>query len=153
MKRQTPLRTDSAARESMSSSDWRTTLRTAAVVQVKPKRAKRATPVGPTSDEAAVPKARKSKRRYSGGLLHALGVGERRVLGGLAAAAGDYLARSKKSAAKRRDGAVRDLARNLAKAQERAVAHLAKIPRDLTKAADVKRATTQVRKAVSRLGG
>ena len=130
----------------MAKNDWRTTLRESAVVEVGR---------GPKRDDAsgtAAPKPRK-KRRYSGGVLHALGVGERRVLGGLAAAAGDYLKRSKKSAAKRRDGAVRDLVANVARAQERAVTQLVKIPRDMTKAGGVKRATKQVRRAVRRVGG
>ena len=128
----------------MADADWRTTLRDARVVEVKKK--KRATAA------SSVPNDGKTRRKKpSGGALYALGIAEHRVLGGVAKAANDYLKRSKKSAAARRDGAVRDLLDNLGKSQEKAIGQLAKIPMDVIKSPQVKRGTKRLRRTLRRL--
>jgi uncharacterized protein YigA (DUF484 family) len=83
--------------------------------------------------------------------MHLLGVGEERIVRGAANAAGAYAKRSKKSAAARKDGAVRDALENVAKAQQGAVAQIAKIPRDLTRARDLKRGSKRLQKSLRRL--
>jgi len=131
----------------MARTDWRTVLRDAPVVEVKRSKKKSGKLSGPPAANTAGGK----KRRYSPGVMHVLGVGERRIVGGIAQAASDYLKRSKKSASGGRDGALKDVLRNMARAQESALAQLAKIPRDLTKSREVQRGTKQVRRTLRRL--
>lgn len=126
----------------MADVDWRTALRDARVVEVKRKR---------TAKDAPGADGTPQKKKRSKGALYALGIAERRVLGGIAKAGSDYLERSKKSAAKRRDGAVRDVLDNLAQSQEKALRQLAKIPMDVLKSPQVKRGTKRVRRAFRRL--
>jgi hypothetical protein len=129
----------------MAQRDWRLFLRDAPVVSVKTKKGKAAVEAG----EAAP--AKKKKRKTSPGMMHLLGVGEERIVRGVAKAAGAYAKRSKKSAVARKDGAVRDALDNAAKAQEGAVAQIAKIPRDLTRARDLKRGSKRLQKSLRRL--
>jgi hypothetical protein len=129
----------------MVQEDWRLFLRDAGVVQVKPRK-KNKIAVGSKTEGAA----KRKKKNTSPGVMHLLGVGEQRLLRGLAAAGGTYAKRSKKSAAKK-DGAVRDVLENLARAQETAVGQVAKVPRDLTRNRDLKRGSKRLRKSLRRV--
>jgi len=128
----------------MAQEDWRLFLRDASVVRVETKKKKK------TAADTKAGAAVKKKRKTSPGVMHVLGVAEQRILRGVAKAGGSYAKKSKKSAAKK-DGAVRDLLTNVAKAQEGAIGQLAKIPRDLVKARELKRGSKQVRKSVRRI--
>jgi hypothetical protein len=121
----------------MAKADWRTTLRDSPVITVKVKN-------GAQKKTAA----KKKKERYSPGVMYSLGVAERRVLRGLAEGAKDYLERSSASAEAHRDGALRDLVRNAARAQQTVIKQLAKIPKDITKSPEVKRGAKRVRSIV-----
>ena len=132
----------------MAQTDWRLFLRDASVVRVETKKKKK---VAVESDTDVVAKKKKKKKtKTSPGVMRLLGVGEQRVVRAIAKAAGDYAERSKKSAASR-DGAVRDVLKNLAKAQEGAIGQIGKIPRDLTKARELKRGSKRLRKSLRRL--
>lgn len=132
----------------MAQTDWRLFLRDASVVRVETKKKKK---VAVASDTDVVAKKKKKKKtKTSPGVMRLLGVGEQRVVRAIAKAAGDYAERSKKSAASR-DGAVRDVLKNLAKAQEGAIGQIGKIPRDLTKARELKRGSKRLRKSLRRL--
>jgi hypothetical protein len=130
----------------MAQTDWRLFLRDASVVRVETKKKKRAA-VESGSDVVA---KKKRKKKTSPGVMRVLGVGEQRLVRGIAKAAGDYAERSKKSAASK-DGAVRDVLKNVAKAQESALAQIGKIPRDLTKARELKRGSKRLRKSLRKL--
>jgi hypothetical protein len=129
----------------MNETNWQSTLRDSPVVEVAKRSRAHATVPDPG---AAKPKKRK---KSSSGVLFGLGVGERRLLQGLATAAGDYQARSAKSAGAKRDGAVRDVLKNLLRAQEKAVLQLTKIPNDLTKSKEYKRVSKRARRLLRRL--
>lgn len=129
----------------MAQEDWRLFLRDASVVRVEPKKKKKA-----AVDAKPGAAVKKKKRKTSPGVMHLLGVGEQRVVRSIAKAGSSYAKRSRKSAAKK-DGAVRDLVKNVAKAQEGAIGQLAKIPRDLVKARELKRGSKQLRKSLRRL--
>ena len=133
----------------MAQTDWRLFLRDASVVRVETKKKKRAA-VESEADVVAKKKKKKKTTKTSPGVMRLLGVGEQRVVRAIANAAGDYGKRSKKSAASK-DGAVRDVLKNLAKAQEGAIGQIGKIPRDLTKARELKRGSKRLRKSLRRL--
>jgi hypothetical protein len=130
----------------MAQKDWRLFLRDAPVVSVKAKKRK----VAVESAEDA-PAKKKKKPKTSRGAMHLLSVGEERIVRGLASAAGGYAKRSKKSALARKDGAIRDVLGNVAKAQQGAVAQIAKIPRDLTRARELKKGSKRLQKSLRRL--
>jgi hypothetical protein len=75
----------------------------------------------------------RGRRRFSTGPLTVLGIAEDRGFGGLGRAVQAYRSRSERSAARRRDGAVRDFTKNAARAQEKFVVEVSKVPRDLTR--------------------
>jgi hypothetical protein len=131
----------------MAQRDWRLFLRDAPVVTVKAKKRKAVV----QSEEEGGPAKKKKKPKTSRGAMHLLGVGEERVVRGVAKAAGSYAERSKKSALARKDGAIRDLLDNVAKAQQSAVGQIAKIPRDLTRVRELKKGSKRLQKSLRRL--
>jgi hypothetical protein len=130
----------------MAQTDWRLFLRDASVVRVETKKKKKAA----VESETDVAVKKKKKRKTSPGVMRLLGIGEQRIVRGVAKAAGDYAKRSKKSAASK-DGAVRGILKNVVKAQEGAIGQIAKIPRDLTKARELKRGSKRLGKSLRRL--
>lgn len=97
---------------------------------------------------------KKDKRRYSSGLKPAQklerGVSRavERIADGLERGASNYRSRSKKSAWKKRDGAIRDGFENWTRAAGKTLRVASKAPNDLIKRADADRLTKPVRQAV-----
>ena len=133
----------------MAQTDWRLFLRDASVVRVETKKKKKAA-VESEADVVAKKKKKKKTTKTSPGVMRLLGVGEQRIVRAIAKAAGEYAERSKKSAASK-DGAVRDMLKNVARSQEGAIGRIAKIPRDLTKARELKRGSKRLGKSLRKL--
>jgi hypothetical protein len=129
----------------MAQNDWKVVLRDAPVVKVAKKAKKKG--VKAAGDQSPA----KKKERHTPGLMQALGVGERRIVRGVAQAAASYAKRSKKAAESARDGGVKEAVKNVANAQKKALSQIAKIPGDLTKSREYRRATKQVRRNVRRI--
>ncbi|WP_338865228.1 hypothetical protein [Myxococcus stipitatus] len=98
---------------------------------------------------------KKKKRKTSKGLknLDKAHDNVSRALADLSAAVSDglktYRRKQRSSAEKKRDGALRDMAKNSGKAMSDSLKTLSKVPRDLTRTLDTKRNRKQVR-AVAR---
>lgn len=131
----------------MAQDDWKVFLRDAPVVKVQNKAKKPKKAGGKPADAESKAKT----ERHTPGLMQALGVAERRLVRGVAQAAGSYAKRSKKAAQGARDGALKDAVKNVVKAQEKAAAQLAKVPSDLTKSREYRKAAKQVRRNVRRI--
>lgn len=76
-------------------------------------------------------KKKDKKRRYSSPTSWMAGIFEERVLGGMADAAVEYDRRRKRSLAKHKEGALRDLSKNTMASQAEMFRGLAKIPVDV----------------------
>jgi hypothetical protein len=124
--------------------DWKLKLRDAPVVTV----AKKSTKKGANASDG---EAAAKKEKHTPGLLHAFGMGERRLARAVSQAAVAYTKRSKKAAQSGRDGAVRAVPENLAKALEKGLAQIVKIPSDVTKSREYRKASKQARRNARRI--
>jgi hypothetical protein len=93
-------------------------------------------------------KSRGRRRRYTeNSLLLPLGVIEHRVLNGLARMGSEYRHRSDKSGRKRRDGALRDFAKNASRSSEEFFSQAANIPADILEKKPFKNGWDSIRRA------
>jgi len=129
-----------------NSEQWNERLRSGPVVSVRLRSAEK-----PKTPKTAEEEKKQEIRRYSSGPLTVLGVAEDRILGGLVRAASAYRSRRDRSAEKRRDGAVLDFAENVARAPEKFVVQISKIPRDLIESRTHKRMRKRMRKPIVNL--
>ena len=112
-----------------------------------------ATPVVNAADGATVEPLKK-KRKYSKGLKElqqlerTVSKTSTRVARAVAKGMATYRKRSDKSSYKKRDGAIRDLAVNLAAGLGKTLRGLSDVPSDLAKGLDTKRARKRARRQV-----
>jgi len=93
----------------------------------------------------------RGRRRYGKGVPHLLGLAEFRISQAVADGVEAYRRRSRRSARRRKDGALRDFARNIAAAQDKVVTRMAKLPRDLTGTREFTRLNKSMRKPMGLL--
>jgi len=95
-------------------------------------------------------KRRPKKRKYSRGVLRVVGIVDRHVVGGMVHGLEVYRKRSDKSSKKRRDGALRDLGKNLARAHRKGTNRMTKAPKALVRTRDFKRPQKNLRRLLLR---
>ena len=100
------------------------------------------------------PVVEKKKRKFSKGLKgvqkmeRAVTKATGRVARAIAKGVADYRERSDASSYKKRDGALRDLNKNVAKSLSKALRTISNVPKDLAKGLDGKRARKRMRRSL-----